>query len=279
MKILQLKIFLNERPEIWRRFIVRDDITFEKFHEIIQKIMGWENYHLYEFKMNNLKVVSLDEGFLEEGGRDPEETKLNEFIDLKTKQIEYIYDFGDSWEHTILIEEIRDGEIKEIPSLPLCLEGEKACPPEDCGGIYGYEDILEIRKDKNHTEYKERIVEWLGEDFDPEKFDVKEINKELKNEEINFIPTKEQDDWGKEDSENFEEEIFEDEEDNFWEKGGFIQSISSEELEQKKKSIDMDSDEDVNYNCKKCDKKICLHNKDWHNEMCDDCFNKEVYGK
>ncbi|MCX6750100.1 MAG: hypothetical protein NTZ83_01450 [Candidatus Pacearchaeota archaeon] len=107
------------------------------------------------------------------------------------------------------------------------------------------------------------------------------INEEklqiIKNQDSNAKLSDEEIKWSKLDSENFDG-IEEPEKDDFWEEGGFIQSISSEEAEQKMKSFHMKHDEDVNYNCKKCNKKISLHNRDWHNGMCDNCFNEEVYG-
>jgi len=175
MKTFQFKIFLKEKPEIWRRFLVNDSLTFEKLHLIIQIVMRWENYHLYEFNINGMKIGRLDEDDDYEIA-DSKKTKLSNCITSKIKKLIYIYDFGDSWEHEIILEKINNYKI----TVPVCLEGKNACPPEDCGGISGYEDILKIRRNKNHPDYKELIINWLGEDFDPEKFDIKQINKELK---------------------------------------------------------------------------------------------------
>lgn len=175
---LQLKIFLEEKPEIWRRFIIPHNITFEKLHNLIQIVMGWENYHLHEFNINNLKIIPPDEGFLEKNEINPKKTKLNDFIKLKINEIKYLYDFGDSWEHIILIENILESD-SDKKLIPVCIGGENACPPEDCGGIGGYEEILEIKKNKKHPQYKELIADWLGEKFDPKKFDINKINKRL----------------------------------------------------------------------------------------------------
>ncbi len=223
MKILQLKIRLEEiRPFIWRRFLVEDSISFHKLHQIIQEVMGWENYHLFEFKVDN-KILSVNEDgynpaesslhmltnslefqkmlegkdlskdgisldidklnkILEKERKNKKEnldikTPINKLIKSEKQKINYFYDFGDNWKHTIIVEKILEKE--EGKKYPVCIKGERACPPEDCSGAYGYEEMLEIMKDKNHPEYEEKIVEWLGEDFDPEEFNLDVINKRL----------------------------------------------------------------------------------------------------
>ncbi|HEC76336.1 MAG TPA: plasmid pRiA4b ORF-3 family protein [Thermoplasmatales archaeon] len=188
-KILQLKISLDGiNPEIWRRFLVKDNISFENLHNIIQIVMGWENYHLYEFEIDE-KFIEADEdrffvdavwkNFMPRRKTLPaRETELKELIKSEKQKFHYLYDFGDSWLHTIIVEKIFDEDVSK--RYPICLDGERACPPEDCGGVGGYLELLEIKENKNHPEYEERIVEWLGEDFDPEYFDINEVNKWLK---------------------------------------------------------------------------------------------------
>lgn len=174
--ILQLKIVLrNSQPPIWRRFMVKDTITFHKLHEIVQVVMGWTNSHLYDFKLGNQRL-SIPNHFDWDGDLvDSRKTKLS-ILKLQQK-FDYMYDFGDGWEHTLVVE-------KALPdstslSHPICLKGSLSCPPEDCGGLGGYYYLLQIQNNKKHPEYKERIVDWLGEDFNAELFDIKEINKEL----------------------------------------------------------------------------------------------------
>lgn len=193
-KILQLKISLNGiEPEIWRRFLVKDNISFEDLHNIIQIVMGWENYHLYEFKVKDINIVAKEDNFYVDAVwkifmKEPKksmfasETLLNELIKRSKQKFYYLYDFGDWWEHTIVVEKIFEDE---SIMYPICIDGENACPPEDCGGIVGYIELLEIRENKNHPEYEEKIVEWLGEDFNPSYFDIKEVNRHLK--EIRFF--------------------------------------------------------------------------------------------
>ncbi len=173
--IIQLKISLRDsKPPIWRRIKVKDNISFHKLHEIIQVVMGWANYHLYDFQVNDQRF-SLPDKDWDENVIPSKKVKLNI---LKEKQkFDYTYDFGDCWEHQILVEQIMTDEMG-LP-YPVCIKGKLSCPPEDCGGIWGYYNFLEIKENKNHPDYKERIVNWLGEDFDPDKFDIEEANKEL----------------------------------------------------------------------------------------------------
>jgi len=96
---------------------------------------------------------------------------------LAKQKFGYLYDFGDNWEHSVIVEKVLDSA--DAPFIPFCIGGERASPPEDCGSIPGYYELQKIKKNKNHKEYKERIVGWLGEDFDFEHFDLDETNKEL----------------------------------------------------------------------------------------------------
>lgn len=178
-RILQLKITLKDiEPKIWRRFLVSDFWTFDKLHRIIQKVMGWENYHLYEFKFGNIKIVPPDEGYLEENELDPKKVKIEEYVDKEKQKFEYVYDFGDSWEHEIVVEKLTEDKIEDADEYPKCIGGERACPPEDCGGVGGYERFLEILKTGKDPlgENPEELKDWLG-DWDPEEFNIEEINK------------------------------------------------------------------------------------------------------
>ena len=218
--VLQLKITLSDiKPAIWRRFLVKNTITFEQLHNIIQKVMGLENYHLYEFVVGTVSIIPDDEGYnaaessfhtifkspefvklIKEGeknGKKVDLDKINEILnntkrdtpqfDINTsvnillkkegQKFKYIYDFGDHWEHKVIVEKIFDKE--EGKTYPSCLDGRRNCPPEDCGGVYGYYELMKIRQNRKHPEYKERIVEWLGEDYDPELFVIDWVNAYL----------------------------------------------------------------------------------------------------
>ncbi|MBU3923989.1 MAG: plasmid pRiA4b ORF-3 family protein [Nanoarchaeota archaeon] len=235
MKGFQFKIFLEGiSPKIWRRFVVGDSLSFDDFHGVIQRVMGWENYHLYEFDVGGVKITP-DDGEADYDFLDSKKVSLRDY--LKEKQrFNYLYDFGDCWRHRIVFEKIVDCE-----DLPKCVDGERACPPEDCGGGWGYEEMMEISKDKKHPEYEEKIVEWLGEDFDFEKFDLEEVNKGLGVS-------------------------------SFWEEGGRVESVdvNSPEFKESMKYFKQEN-ESLDFECALCGKKIGGHNKYWHKGMCDDC--------
>jgi Plasmid pRiA4b ORF-3-like protein len=180
--IIQLKITLQEtKPPIWRRVLVDKRTTFFALHEIIQIVMGWEDDHLYEFKVKDYRIADPDEEF---GGFSFGNTKFVdaatvtlEKTDLTTKnKFEYTYDFGDNWRHQILVEKFLPRDEKR--KYPVCIDGELNGPPEDCGGVGGFYEILEIITDKQNPERKE-MLEWLGGRYNPEQFNINKINKEL----------------------------------------------------------------------------------------------------
>lgn len=181
MAILQLKIELRGiKPKIWRRFLVKDDITFHKLHNTIQEIMGWENYHLYCFNIGWTRIEMLDEvGYQEYESKNSKKVKVFDYLTKEKQKFYYECDFGDGWEHEIFVEKILNSLPEGVQQIPYCTEGARTCPPEDCGGIWGYEELIEISKDKKHPDYEERIVDWLGEGWDFEKFDINEVNTRL----------------------------------------------------------------------------------------------------
>lgn len=179
-KAIQFKVTLKGiAPEIWRRFVVRDDITFQQLHEAIQAVMGWENYHLYQFHVGDLCFEEPDPESLADGEDEMgvAAEKVLDHVSIDDKTLAYLYDFGDCWEHKLEIENVLDGG--EFGYIPCCVGGERACPPEDCGGVRGYEHLLKVRADKKHEEYRELIVDWLDEDYDPESFSVDEADERL----------------------------------------------------------------------------------------------------
>jgi hypothetical protein len=177
-ELYQIKITLDGiEPEIWRKFIVDSSTSLDEFHDIIQIVMGWENYHLYGFYINGLEYSPADDFlYLEQNAEDATSIKLKEFGFKKNDEFQYIYDYGDSWEHTIKIEKIYEPE--EGSLAPICIDGARNCPPEDCGSIYGYKNILNAIK-KPTTKAAKELLEWLGDNYDPEEFNIDEINKWL----------------------------------------------------------------------------------------------------
>jgi hypothetical protein len=181
-KVYQLKLSMRGiTPQIWRRIQVPDNYTFLDLHNAIQAAMNWEDYHLHEFEMKNPKIGELErigaKGDDYEGFGMPlvpeNKAKISKYFTLENKAALYTYDFGDNWEVKVRLEKIlpRNEEIE----YPVCTAGKRASVPEDIGGIWGYENMLEILKDPEHEEYED-TVEWLGEDFDPEYFDPKDVS-------------------------------------------------------------------------------------------------------
>lgn len=177
MQIYQLKITLKEsRPPIWRRFQVRSDVTLAKLHRIIQEVMGWFDGHLHQFIVGRIYYGVPDPDDLSET-RDERKVRLDQILSVPGRKIVYEYDFGDGWEREIVLEKILSPDPKT--RYPRCLDGARACPPEDCGGIYGYADFLEAIRNPEHEEHEE-MLEWIGGEFDPEEFDLEAVNQSLK---------------------------------------------------------------------------------------------------
>ncbi|MBU3159870.1 plasmid pRiA4b ORF-3 family protein [Clostridium frigoris] len=169
MKILKLKIILDEiKPEIYREVLIEKEATFHDLHLVIQKVFGWEDYHLYDFTVDD-KRIGLEE-IDESGETDYDSNDTVIFSDKKS--FSYEYDFGDGWCHTIKIIEELDAD----PNMnyPVCVGGKRACPPEDCGGVPGYEEIISADGDD-----KKEFIDWLGYEFDPEAFTVEWANERL----------------------------------------------------------------------------------------------------
>lgn len=181
-RFLLLKITLRDvSPPIWRRFVVPNDFTFADFHESIQIIMGWMNSHLYEFAVGGRHGQRYTgspfdpfAGPMDDFGDNNASDYDLSFIDRKGMKFSYTYDFGDCWDHTIVVEDANYDYSGESPVV--VLKGKRNCPPEDCGGVGGYEHILEVLK--NPEKDDDDLLEWVG-DYDPEDFDMEEINAEL----------------------------------------------------------------------------------------------------
>jgi hypothetical protein len=165
--IYALKITLRYcKPQIWRRVFVDANTKLPDLHKIIQTVMGWTNTHLHEFRIYNDVYCEPDEEIYHEYF-DYTKVRLSDLVRRTGFKFYYDYDFGDGWEHEIKIEKIftYDGDLK----FPVCIDGKRRCPPEDCGGPWGYNDILKIIKDPEHKEYEEWMT-WLGDYFDPDEF-------------------------------------------------------------------------------------------------------------
>ena len=177
--IYQLKVTLNDsKPPIWRRILVPDSISLHQLHTILQIVMGWTNSHLHQFIIDDEYYGEPDEedGYSEEL-KNEKRYRLNQFVARKGFKFIYEYDFGDSWEHTVHVEAILP--VQKGAQYPVCLKGKRACPPEDVGGVWGYEELLEAVSNSKHPEHEE-MLEWFDEDFDPEFFDIEDVNLGLR---------------------------------------------------------------------------------------------------
>ncbi len=175
-EIYQLKITLKGiRPPIWRRVLTPGNITLAKLHAIIQAAMGWSDAHLHQFTIAGIDYGVPDPEY---GGdvKSERRARLNQLVAAPKAKFEYWYDFGDDWRHEILVEKILPAE--SAVRYPVCLTGKRACPPEDCGGIWGYEEFLAAMADPANAQHEE-LREWIGGDFDPEAFDLAGVNEAL----------------------------------------------------------------------------------------------------
>lgn len=177
-QILCIKITLNKTsPAIWRKVLVPMSVTFFDLHHIIQISMGWKNSHLFEFRLGDYKIGYTDvhdEAFADTAHAG--EITLDLLLLKEGLTFTYLYDFGDYWEHTVEVQRILPKDDGKI--YPVCIDGELACPTEDSGGVHGFYQNLEILKNPKHPEYKE-VKRWLGRGYDPGKFSIEKVNKEL----------------------------------------------------------------------------------------------------
>lgn len=180
----QLKITLRQsKPPIWRRVVVRGNLTLDRLHDVIQIAMGWTGGHMHQFIAGSGSVRAYygptDPEFGGMGAEmlDEQRHTVASLAPAAKRRFTYEYDFGDGWQHEVLVEKLLppDPEFKH----PVCLAGANACPPEDCGGIGGYYHLLEIMADPKHPEHKV-MKEWVGGKLEPEAFNLDLVNSGLK---------------------------------------------------------------------------------------------------
>ncbi len=177
-EVYQFKISLKGiQPAIWRQIQVPENYSFWDLHVAIQDVMGWLDYHLHLFRITKPALNEIHEiGIPDEYELDflPSwELAISDYFTLENNSAEYEYDFGDSWQHEVILEKILSKEIAS--KYPKCIAGERACPPEDCGGIGGYQEFLDAIFDPNQGE-RETMLEWVGGSFDPETFDPRQVS-------------------------------------------------------------------------------------------------------
>lgn len=176
--IYQIKVtLLGTKPPIWRRLLVPADMTLAQLHNVLQIAMGWEDGHMHEFRVGQRRFGHPEpaDPFMRMPRTESERSaRLSAVLERTGAKMIYTYDFGDSWEHSIVLE-------KQVPAdpdttYPLCTDGKLACPPEDCGGIPGFYDLLDALDDPNHERHEE-LSDWIGDDFDPQAFSVDSVNQ------------------------------------------------------------------------------------------------------
>ncbi|MFQ5898082.1 MAG: plasmid pRiA4b ORF-3 family protein [Candidatus Methylomirabilia bacterium] len=178
--VYEFTVVLGEiEPDIWRRIQVPESYSFWDLHVAIQDAMGWQDYHLHSFDVavprtgEQVRIGIPDEDFADEMPTLPGwDVSIADFFVEAGTRAPYLYDFGDSWEHTVTLERVLPRQ--ERKRYPRCIAGERHCPPEDCGGVWGYEEFLQAIRDPEHEEH-ESMLEWVGGSFDPEAFDPRKV--------------------------------------------------------------------------------------------------------
>lgn len=176
--IYQIRVALQEiQPSICRRIQVWEDITLAQLHTILQIVMDWEDYHLHEFTIGRrlYSVPDPDDDMYERKVIDERQVRLCEVVPRVGTQFLYLYDFGDSWHHDLLLEAVIMADV--TLQYPRCVAGERRTPPEDVGGTPGYEDYLDALADPDHEKH-ENMLRWRGP-FDPQSFSADEVNSRL----------------------------------------------------------------------------------------------------
>jgi hypothetical protein len=176
--IYQLKVtLLGTDPPIWRRLLVPADLILAKLHDVLQIAMGWEDSHLHEFSVGKQIYgrPNPEERYFGSGlpTINDRKVRLEDVLPRARSKLVYTYDMGDSWEHGVVVEK----RLPADPNLtyPVCIGGERACPPEDCGGVPGFYGLLEAIRNPD-DERGEEMLEWLGKEYDPQAFSVEDVN-------------------------------------------------------------------------------------------------------
>ena len=161
-------------PEVWRRIVVPAKYSFWDLHVAIQDAMGWLDYHLHAFRIHNRDTGEADQiGIPGDSFQDDDPflpgwaIPIVQYFREPGDRADYEYDFGDGWEHEVVLEETAARSLRK--RYPVCLTGARACPPEDCGGVHGYEEMLAVLRDPSHEEH-ESMVQWVGGKYDPAAF-------------------------------------------------------------------------------------------------------------
>jgi Plasmid pRiA4b ORF-3-like protein len=170
--VFQLRVTLDGvDPPVWRRLLVPAAVRVAKLHIIFQLAMGWTDSHLHSFTIGGERYGMHFDDYPEDEINENEVTVLRAIADHQ--RFTYEYDFGDSWDHVVVVEDF----VRTPRGLKhaVCLDGQNACPPEDCGGVYGYADLREVLADPGHERHDE-LVGWVGGTFDASEFNLADVN-------------------------------------------------------------------------------------------------------
>src|SRR5690554_720230 len=184
--IYQLKVkLIDTTPSIWRRIQVPDDLFLHDLHKVLQTVMGWENAHLHEFRKNGKILGFSEDEEVPDHFIDYTSIRLNDLLKKTGDRMIYLYDLGDQWEHDLVLEQISGPD--EQRYYPYCLEGQRNCPPEDCGGPDGYQNLLKVYHMPGHPDHDE-LLDWLDMEWGPEDFDLELTNLLLQENDFGCLP-------------------------------------------------------------------------------------------
>jgi len=177
--VYRLKVTLRQvKPPVWRRIEVPSNMNLSDLADVLEAAMGWLGGHLHSFEADGVLYETPDgEGFGFRRPRDERKARLHEALPAVKSKMRWDYDFGYGWQHDVVVEAI--GLARSDVTYPVCLAGKRACPPEDCGGPWGYGNLLAALSDPTHEEHEE-LTEWVGSDFDPADFDANEATEDMR---------------------------------------------------------------------------------------------------
>jgi hypothetical protein len=179
--IYQIKVtLLGTKPPIWRRLLVPASMTLAKLHDVLQTAMGWAGGHMHEFRTadRHFGIPDPEDRSMGMQVENERSIRLSSVLRSAGAKLIYTYDFGDNWEHAVVLEKLLPAQLSLDLEYPTCIDGKLACPPDDCGGIPGYYELIEALADPEHDRHEE-ISEWISDGFDPKAFSVENVNRML----------------------------------------------------------------------------------------------------
>jgi len=179
--IYQIKVtLLGTKPPIWRRLLVPASMTLAKLHDVLQTAMGWAGGHMHEFRTadRHFGIPDPEDRSMGMQVENERSIRLSSVLRSAGTKLIYTYDFGDNWEHAVVLERLLPAQLSLDLEYPICIDGKLACPPDDCGGIPGYYELIEALADPEHDRHEE-ISEWISDGFDPQDFSVENVNRML----------------------------------------------------------------------------------------------------